>query len=369
MNVIGLIAEYNPFHNGHMYQLNKIKEMYPDSIIIVCLNGYFTERGDISIMSKEDKVKVCLNHGIDIVIECPFVYGTQSADIYAYNNVKLLNEFGIDTLVFGSETDDINLFKKIALIQESDEYNKNVKYYLDNGLNYPTAMSKALCLSEDISSPNDLLAISYVKAINKINKNIEPVSIKRTNDYHDVSLDSDIVSASNIRERLNNKEDITRYLPEDSFSYIKKIDYDHLYNLLKFKILTEKDLSIYVDVDEGIDNRIIKVINESKSFDELVMNIKSKRYTYNKISRMLLHILIGLTKKDNMNMKLDYLKILGFSEDGQKYLSLISDKFTLPLSNKDSKVFEYEKKAAYIFGEAIHEDVSFDLTNKPIKRD
>ncbi|MGN1370835.1 MAG: nucleotidyltransferase [Candidatus Coprovivens sp.] len=369
MSIIGIIAEYNPFHNGHLYHLSKIKEKYPDSLIILVLNGYFTQRGIISIINKEDKTKISLNNNIDIVIELPFIYGTQSSDIFAYNSIKLLNELKVEKIIFGSESNNIELLNKIVDIQLNDQtYELKVKEYLDNGDNYPTAMKKALNIKEDINNPNDLLGISYIKAIRQINSSIIAETIKRTNNYHDISSTEDIISASNIRTKLNNNEDISSYLPPNIIGYINNITNDSLFNLLKFKILTDQNLNVYLDVDEGIEYRILKYINESNSFDELISNIKTKRYTYNRINRMLIHILIGLTKEDNKKCKLDYLKILGFSTKGQEYLKSIRKDITIPTSpNKDSLLFKYELKAAYLYEQATKKSLNnFDIKNIPI---
>ena len=372
MHIIGIIAEYNPFHNGHLYHLNKIKEKYPDSLIILILNGYFTERGNISILSKEDKVNISLNHKCDIVLELPFIFGTQSADIFAYTSIKLLNELKVERIIFGSESNNIDLLNKVVDIELNDpNYEDNVKKYLDEGLNYPTAMKKALNIAEDINNPNDLLGISYLKAIRKINPSIIAETIKRTNDYHDTSSTDDIISATNIREKLKNDEPIDKYLPNDVIPYLHHISNDNLFNLLKFKILTDQDLSIYLDVDEGIEYRLLKYINESHNFDELISNVKTKRYTYNKINRMLLHILIGLTKEDNKHTSLDYLKILGFNQKGQEYLNKVKKDISLSLTpNKDSNVYKYELKAAYLFEQATKQSLNnFDNKNIPIKKD
>lgn len=369
MNIIGIIAEYNPFHNGHLYHINKIKEKYPNSLLILVINGYFTQRGTISVLSKEAKTQISLDNNIDIVLELPFIYGTQSSDIFAYNSIKLLNELKVDKIIFGSESNNIELLNKVVDIQlNNQEYNDNVKKYLDNGDNYPTAMKKSLNIEEDINNPNDLLGISYIKAIRQINPSIKAETIKRTNDYHDIDSTNSIVSATNIRTRLNNEEDLTKYLPSSVIPYLYNVSNDSLFNLLKFKILTDKDLSIYLDVDEGIEYRILKYINESHNFDELISNIKTKRYTYNKINRMLLHILIGLTKQDNQNSKLDYLKILGFNNKGQEYLKSIKKDITLPTTpDKDSIIYKYELKSAYLYEQAIKTSLNnFDIKNIPI---
>ena len=145
LNAVGIICEYNPFHNGHLYHLNKVREMYPNSIIILVTNGYFTQRGDISIISKKDKTSLCLDMGIDLIIELPFPFATQSADIFAHGAISILNYLNVKKVIFGSECNDINLLNKIVDIQlYNEDYKTKVKTYLNNGLNYPTALSNAL---------------------------------------------------------------------------------------------------------------------------------------------------------------------------------------------------------------------------------
>ena len=375
MKRIGIIAEYNPFHLGHLYQVKKIKEIYQDSIIIAIISTNFTQRGDISIINKWDKTKICLENNIDLVLELPTLYATQSSDIFAYGAMKILNEFKIDTLVFGSESNDINKLKNLASIQlNNQEYDNLVKKYLDEGINYPTAMSKALKELSDITidKPNDLLGLSYIKEIIKNNYNIEPISIKRTNDYHDSEINNQIISANLIRKLYQENKDISLYVPKITNNYLyKNIKIDNAYNLLKYKIITDKqNLDKYLTVDEGIENRITKYINNSSSWNELVMNIKTKRYTYNKINRMLLHILLGITKEDNK--KEIYLRILGFNENGRKYLNKIKKETNSPIysSYKEniSNVFDIEFKSTYIYSLIIndHSLIEQEFKNKPI---
>lgn len=370
MDIIGVVVEYNPFHNGHLYQINKIRELYPNSIIVICLNGYFLERGEISIESKEEKTKLALKYGANVVIELPFVFGSNSADIFADASVKLLNNLHINKLVFGSELNDIDVLTSLAKKQLDKSFDKDLKKYLDDGINYPTALNKALGYKVD--TPNDLLAISYIKSILNNKFNIEPISIQRTNGYHDNALYDDIVSASNIRNRLNNKEDISRYIPE---GIILPIDYDLYFNLLKHKIITEDNLEKYLTVDEGLDNRLKKVINEAHSIEELIAKTKSKRYTRNRIMRMFIHILIGLTKEDKKELvNPEYVRLLGFDVKGKALLNVIRNNTDLPIITKyrniDSKIKEYEMKAASIYSMLTNEDVLiFENNNKPIKKE
>lgn len=348
MKIIGIICEYNPLHNGHIYHLRKIKERYPDSLIILVLNGYFLQRGEISLLSKFDKTKLALQYGVNIVVELPVIFGGQSADTFAYKAVELLNKLGVEKIVFGSECDDAKVLKEIALEQlYSSDYQSKVKNLLDKGVNYPTALAKAS--NRMINKPNDLLGISYFKAIELIYKQIEGETIKRTSDYHDKSSDKEIISAENIREKLKKNNDICKYIPKDVDKYLVKVDEELLFKILKYRIMTSEDLSRYLDVDEGIENRIVKVIESVNSYEELIMGIKTKRYTYNKIKRMLCHILLGI-KKEDAKIDLEYLRILGLDSIGQQYLKMIKKEIDIPMKvNKDSKTYQYELRAIRIY--------------------
>jgi len=349
MNIIGVIAEYNPFHNGHLYHIKKIKELYPDSLIIAVVSGYFCQRGELSILTKKDKTKIALNNDIDIVVELPFVFGTQSADIFAKGAIQILNELKVDTIIFGSECNDIKKLEELAKKQLDKEYNQLVKENLSKGLNYPTALAKAL--NTDINTPNDLLAISYIKQIITNNYNIKYQSIKRTNDYHDKELNNTIISASAIRANLS--KDIKPFLPQESYDLLKDINHDNLFRILKYKIISDKDLSIYQTVDEGIENRIKKAINKSNNLEELVNLIKTKRYTYNKINRMLIHILCSFTKEDaKACQNNEYIKILGFNQTGKKHLNNIKKDSTIPIITSykfNSRLIDIEYRTAQIY--------------------
>lgn len=374
MKVIGLIAEYNPFHNGHLYQINKIKEIYPDSIIISVVSSSFTQRGDISILNKWDKTNICLENGIDIVIELPFVFATQSSDIFGTGAIKILEELKIDTIVFGTETDNIDWLKEVAELQlNNKEYDKKVKYYTGIGLNYPTATNKAVydLTGYKVDSPNDLLALSYIKQIKKDNKNIEIVNIKRTIDYHTKETENNITSASNIRNKYINNEIINNLIPYHHKN-LYKINMNNLYPYLKYKVLSEENnLNIYQTVDEGIENRIIKYINESDTYEELIKKIKTKRNTYNKISRMLLHILTNFTKEEASNLDIDYIRLLGFNSKGKDYLSKIKKQLNIPLitgyKKNISKILDIELRITKIYSLITNKNlIKEEYRNKPV---
>ena len=338
MHKIGIICEYNPFHNGHLYQIKKIKETYKDSLIIVCLSSCFMQRGEASILNKWDKTRLAIESGVDLVLELPFAFATQYQDIFAKGALTILNHLKIDTLVFGSECNDIELLNNLASIQLKDDgYNHLVKRYLDLGLNYPTSLSKALfdISGVKLDKPNDLLALAYIKEIIKNNYDIEPFSIRRTSDYHNSNLDSDIVSASTIRKLLKDGVNVNNYLPYNIYDYLSEIDEDKYFALLKYQIINNVDcLDKFQTVDEGIENRIIKYINMVNSKEELILKVKSKRYTYNKINRMFTHILTNFTKEDAKNLEIEYLRVLGFNTRGKNYLNKIKKDIDIPIINK-----------------------------------
>lgn len=369
MQVIGIICEYNPFHNGHLYHINKIKQLYKDSIIILVVNGYFMQRGEASILSKQSKTEIALDNNIDLVLELPAIFGTQSADKFAYHSIEILNYFKVDKIIFGSESNNIKILENIADEQLKNNHQDSIKEYLKSGLNYPTALAKTLNIKFNYNNPNDLLAISYIKAIKQINSNIEFECIKRTNDYHDIKSNNAIISASNIRNKIKDNLDISTYLPSSSQNKILTINYKLLFSLFKYKINTCDNLNIYLDVDEGIENKLKKEINNAKNIDDFITHIKSKRYTYNKLKRMLIHILLDFKKNDNLTT-IQYIKILGFNHNGQNYLNKIKKNITIPLKpEKESTTYKIEHNAVILYDLITDSQArDFEIKNKPIKK-
>ena len=358
MKSIGIIAEYNPFHNGHLYHLNQIKEKYKDYTIILVMTGNFTERGDVAIIDKWKRKDIALNYGIDLVIELPFPFSTQSADFFAYGAITLLEKLQVEKVIFGSESNNIKDLELIAKTElENDLFNNLVSLYSKMGYNYPTALSKALedLTSIKIDTPNDLLGISYIKTILKHNYNIKYETIKRINNYHEKDSIDDIVSATTIRNNIKNNINIKNQVPELTYNNLNNLHFiDDYYNLLKYKIITEKDLSIYQTVDEGIDKLLKKEIVNSSNYEELINKVKSKRYTYNKITRMLLHILCNFTKEKASNFReITYIRILGFNSKGKAYLNKIKKDIDIPIISKITRdkdpMLEYELDTTLIY--------------------
>ena len=358
MKAIGIIAEYNPFHNGHLYHLEKVKEMYPDYTIILVMNGNFTERGEVTIIDKWKRCDIALELGVDLVIELPFSFATQSADFYAYGAVTILEKLGVEKVVFGSESDNIHDLKLIAETQlNNDEFDKLVKVYCKLGNNYPTALSKALedLVGKKVTTPNDLLGISYIKTILKNNYKIIPETIKRTNDYHDKELNNTFSSATSIRESLKQDKSIKDQVPINTLKRLNNLHYmDMYFNILKYKIITEDNLEKYQTVETGMNKKLKEVISNVNTYDELIKSIKSKKDTYNKISRMLLHILCNFTKEDAEAFKeIKYIRILGFNKTGKAYLNNIKKDLDVPIISKITRekdpMLEFEINTTKIY--------------------
>ena len=372
MRVVGIVAEYNPFHYGQLYQKRKVKEMYPDSIIIAIVSTNYTQRGGFSLINKWDKTRICLNYGIDMVVELPTLYTTQGADMFAYGAVSILNMLHIDTLVFGMECDDVEYLIKAAKTQiNNSKYDELVQKYLLTGVNYPTALGNALkeMIGYTTDKPNDLLAISYIKEIIKNNYKIVPVGIKRTNDYHGKEIKSSIVNASLIRDMLDKNMDVSKYVPIETYKCLNMKNFDNGYLLLKYNISNnENRLYEYLTVDEGIENRILKYYKDCDNWCALVNLIKTRRYTYNKVNRMLMHILLNIKKIDND--KEIYLRVLGFNDIGRNYLKQIKKDIDVIKTCKQgiNKALDIEINATYIYSLVTGDNslIEREYKNKPI---
>lgn len=381
MKAVGIICEYNPFHNGHLYHINKIKELYPSYKIIVVMSGNFTERGDVSILDKWDKTELALRYGCDLVVELPFVFASQSADVFAHAAIYLLSELRVDVLVFGSESNNIVLLKNLAKIQlEEKRYNKLVATYIEEGISYPMATSKALftLTGKKIGKANDILGLAYIREIYKQNSQIEPICIKRNNDFSSRELSGSQTSATSIRHALFHGEDVSDYVPPETQKKLTKKLYfnENYFSILKYKILTDSFLDRYQTVDEGIENRLRKYMLTAKSMEEFILKIKVKRYTYNRITRMLTHILVGFTKEEAKRFKdPEYIRILGFTYSGQRYLNEIKNELTLPLVSKFTSMkhhgLQMELKATIAYASILEEEekikvIEAEYKNSPI---
>ena len=336
-NVIGLIVEYNPFHNGHLHHIQEIDRLFEDNIKIAVMSGDYVQRGEPSLINKFEKTKIALSQGVDIVIELPAFYSTQSAEIFAKGSINLLNKLSCSHIVFGSESNDLEKLKRIATISMTKEFELSLRKFLAEGLSYPTAFSKAL-FDEKLGS-NDILALEYLKAIKAINPKIEAYCIKREKTgYYDDEKDN-FASATHIRKILldynKKKEDklnkIKNLVPEFSYKILEEnfgvfSCLRDFYDLIKYNIIkNHSNLKNIQDLEVGLENRLYKYSLENLKFEDFFNKVLTKRITISRLQRILLHSLFGLTETitERVKNKVSFVKILGFSTKGQEYLNYL----------------------------------------------
>ena len=355
MKVLGIVVEYNPFHNGHIYHIEKSKELVNPDYTIAVMSSSFVQRGEPAIIDKWTRSELAVKYGVDLVIELPFVYSVQSADYFAKGSIELLNAIGVTDLCFGSEEGNIDTFINIAhaIKDNEDYYNTLVKNYMNQGLRYPDACNQSLndILGKEIKTPNDLLGLSYVKEIVFNNYKMTPHCITRTNDYHGNEL-SHIASASAIRNAIRNNEDISHSLPDSHLYNDKTYHLNMYYPLLKYFIMmsTPEELKSYHMVDEGLENVLYKAITQCDTLDAFINTLLSKRYTKPRIQRMLIHILMKNKREDiEQAIKLDYVRVLNMNEKGRTYLNSIKKecayKIITNLSKHTHPALDIEMKA------------------------
>ncbi|WP_338949329.1 nucleotidyltransferase family protein [Fusobacterium nucleatum] len=336
-NVIGLIVEYNPFHNGHLHHIQEIDRLFEDNIKIAVMSGDYVQRGEPSLINKFEKTKIALSQGVDIVIELPAFYSTQSAEIFAKGSINLLNKLSCSHIVFGSESNDLDKLKRIATISMTKEFELSLREFLAEGFSYPTAFSKAL-FDEKLGS-NDILALEYLKAIKAINPKIEAYCIKREKTgYYDDEKDN-FASATHIRKILldynKKKEDklnkIKNLVPEFSYKILEEnfgvfSCLSDFYDLIKYNIIkNHSNLKNIQDLEVGLENRLYKYSLENLKFEDFFNKVLTKRITISRLQRILLHSLFGLTETitERVKNKVSFVKILGFSTKGQEYLNYL----------------------------------------------
>ena len=348
--VLGIIAEYNPFHNGHLHHLQNSLKLTNADYTIAIITGNFTQRGSTSLIDKWSKAEIALKNGIDLVIELPLLYSISSAENFAEGAIKILSSLNVvDYLSFGAETDDIATLNVIAdtLYREPKEYKNILSHELSKGLSYPKARENALLMylqdirrfTNVLSTPNNILGIEYLKALKKFKSPIMPVAVKRFDvGYNDTTYTENIASATAIRNIIkNNSLDILKkVVPENSFSTIlENIKIGHvlpdlstfekqiIYNLRSMSIEEIANLS---DVSEGLEYAIKNAANSCNSIVEFLSIIKSKRYTSTRLQRILLYSLLNITKKDMQISRktIPYIRVLGFNERGRYIISEVA---------------------------------------------
>lgn len=369
MKITGIIAEYNPFHNGHLYQLQKTKESGTDYVVVV-MSGNFLQRGTPAVLDKWTRTRMALSCGADLVIELPAVFASASAQYFARGGVSILDKLGcVNTVSFGCESADIDMIQTLSsyLLKEPEEYREKLQRYLREGNSFPKAREMALnqCLSPEVSafasSPNNILALEYCIALLERGSSMNILPVKREgNGYHDSSLKKDVfASATAIREIMeksffytndsNNDFTLSRklqnHMPESVYSIIneKKNEYvrqNDFSSLLQYKLFTEgnSDLERFADVSPDLSDKILKNLRHYQNYESFCELLKSKELTYSRINRALTHILLNITQDMYEDVKTNdyvgYARILGFRKESAPLLSKIGKNATIPLISK-----------------------------------
>ena len=350
-SIVGIIGEYNPFHNGHKYHLEESKRILHADYSVAIISGNFVQRGNVSVIGKWSKAEMALNNGVDLVLELPTIYSVSSAENFAYGAIKTLNALNIvDYVSFGSEIgnlETLNLFAEIFTKQPS-EYISLLNHELSKGLSFPKARENAVLMylndirkySNVLSSPNNILGIEYLKALKKTKSSIRPLTIKRENvQYNDISIKNNFASATSIREMLieNKLSKIPYVMPKETYKVfyncyqkghivkdLSRYEKEIIYTLRK---MTLEEISNLPDVSEGLENNIKNAANSCNTLEEFMNIIKTKRYTSTRIRRILVYALLGITKKDmkDSTKNIPYVRVLGFNQKGKELLSVISN--------------------------------------------
>lgn len=379
--VLGIIAEYNPFHNGHLLHLEKSKKICDAQYSVCVMSGNFVQRGNTSIVNKWIRAEMALKSGVDLVLELPTVYSISSAENFAEGAIKLLNSLKIvDTVSFGSENSDINVLNRISSIlqEEPKQYLELLNSELKKGLSFPKARENAILLYLNdkkylniLNQPNNTLAIEYLKALKKYKSHISPISVKREKVFYNSNcIVDEYASATAIRNMIIHEQfnDIRKVVPTSSYNLLMdEIEKGHLViDISKFekeilyaiRRLSADDIKNIPEVTEGLENAIKNASNSCNNLSELINIVKSKRYTQTRIQRILLYILLNITKKDMYlsRKNIPYARILGYSPQGKELISEIyraNPKITLITSVKNFLDSSNNKTYKYMLNKDI----------------
>ncbi|NLO83462.1 MAG: nucleotidyltransferase [Clostridiales bacterium] len=377
MTVLGIIAEYNPFHNGHMHHIKQSQELLKPDYTVVVMSGHFTQRGEAAIVDKWERTEMALRNGIDLVIELPAAYSSQTAELFAYGGIQLLNHTGVVTHVsFGSEVGELEPLSMVArvLADEPVQFKSLLRKYLEQGLSFPQARYRAITeyfsgcgwsnLAEAqwakvIGSSNSILALEYLKTLYRTKSNIQPLTIPRVGPaYSSADINGRISSATAIRNELVNRmrwDTIARTMPPSSFEILKSailsgkgpVTNRSLEQLLLGLVrrAPSQEIKDWMDVDEGLENRIKECAQRATNLDEFLMLTKTKRYVYTRIQRILIHGLLGLNKGKIEFFRNaggpQYIRILGFSKKAIPLLKQLKQSARVPIITKAA---QYNKK-------------------------
>ncbi|MBQ5590386.1 MAG: nucleotidyltransferase family protein [Clostridia bacterium] len=378
MKVAGIVAEYNPFHNGHKFQIDALKNQ-GFTHIATAMSGNFVQRGECAIVDKWARAKQSLLNGVDLVLEIPTAFCLSPAEKYCFSAVEILNATGVvDNLCFGSESANLQAINTLCEFLSDKNTDEEIGKYIKISRNFIEARERVVAknLGEEflkiLRNPNDILAIEYLKSLKYLNSEIAPLPIKREGVGHnDNDVNGKFASASAIREMIKNGEDFSSVLPEKSLEILKERQENLLFPailennerilLAKLRDLSETDFERLQDVSEGLHNRLYEAVRNADSLESLHLFAKTRRYTLARIRRLVLNAALGIYSYE----KPPYIRVLGFSEKGKELLSIMKDKCSLPIvtSYADAKRTSQEAKL-YFEKEAKYTDFYTMLTPK-----
>ncbi|BDH61031.1 UPF0348 protein YlbM [Lysinibacillus sp. PLM2] len=401
MQAVGVVVEYNPFHNGHFYHIEQSKKQTGADVVIAVMSGHFLQRGEPALVDKWHRTKMALQNGVDIVIELPYIFSTAKAELFAKGAIQLLSAMKCQSFAFGSEEGNIEPFHNTyTLLQDyRQEYNELIKYFVSKGLSYPKSLyeayeqlkQKQYRLYIDLSQPNNILGYHYIEAVYTLKSTIKPVTIQRVKaGYHEsINSNTNIASATGIRKEIFEKGsivDIKNYVPQATFLHLQDwlkqhnqfVQWESFWPLLRFSITRylPSDLTQFADVSEGIEFALIKYAKKSDSFSEFMNHIKSKRYTWTRLQRMLTHIFTGITKEQLHRIDSPtYIRLLGMSEKGQRYLGEVKKDLDLPLISRvasvNDEVLKIDLRATEIYSQGVQlfskKKIDEDFQTPPIR--
>ena len=353
MIVSAVICEFNPFHNGHLYLINKMREQGSTHVVAI-MSGNYTQRGDPAIIDKQMRARIAMECGVDLVVELPVPFAVASAERFASAGVGIINGMGcIDNLYFGAECTKQDILTKICTVLNKDEIVSLVKNEMKRGVTYAVAVSNVVksflgqSAADELRKPNNILAVEYIKALMRLNSNIKPVPIKRISVDHDGTFTNEnMASASYIRSSILSEEDISKFVPSECMRIITeeirqsrcpvtaKAFERELF--IRLRGMTCEQLKNIAEVGEGIENKILSSANNTCSYNDLINNVKSKRYTHARLRRILLYVLLGIDKQIQSKMP-EYIKVIGFNRRGAQVLKRIKSDGTFPIITKVSE--------------------------------
>ena len=374
MKIAGIVAEYNPFHNGHQYHIEETKKQTDSDYIIAVMSGDFVQRGAPAFLDKYERARAALLGGCDLVLELPVIYSTATAEFFASGAVRLLDGLGIcDFLSFGSEEGNLNPLLKLAdiLTREPEEYQQYLRLHLKSGLSFPAAREKALedyaatnnresddySMASFLKGSNNILALEYLKTLKKISSSMNPVTVLRKNAaYHDNQLYDNISSASAIRHHILSDKEVTHIkasVPEATYHSIEAItcrqsgfpDFDHLTPYLHSLLIAGHDPEIYLDWDRDLANRLLQLPWPTMTFTQIADKLKSKNVTHSRIHRALLHFILGIEKESFYHQfeenPIPYGRILGFRRESSLLIREIGQRGHIPLITKPASIHSF----------------------------